>query len=122
MVMNLEEKNILGKNKLLSKNWLSYPTQKNMKKFIFLQNYCIKKRHFMKVSIIPSPIRTQNIMCKVCLKFGGKRCFSFVSDTTKVSDTTPYLEYTQPINIQDEPFFKGKSKYVLKSTWSIPWG
>ena len=43
MVMNFEEKNILGKNKLLSKYWLSYPTQKNMKKFIFLQNYCIKK-------------------------------------------------------------------------------
>ena len=41
--MNFEEKYILGKNKLLSKYWLSYPTQKNMKKFIFLQNYCIKK-------------------------------------------------------------------------------
>ena len=118
MVMNFEEKNILGKNKLLSKYLLSYPTQKNMKKLIFLQNYCIKKKsHFMKVSIIPSPIRTHYIMYKVCLKFGEKRCFSFVSDTTNVSDTTPYLEYTQPINIQNEPFFKGKSKYVLKSTW-----
>ena len=31
-----------------------------------------------------------------------------------MSDTTPYLEYTQPINIQDEPFFKGKSKCFEK--------
>ena len=46
MVMNFEEKNILGNNKLLSKYWLSYPTQKNTKKFIFLQNYSIKKMPF----------------------------------------------------------------------------
>ena len=120
--MNFEEKNILDKNKLLSKYWLSYPTQKKHEKVYFSPKLLHQKKcHFMKVSIIPSPIRTQNIMCKVCLKFWEKRCFSFVSDTTNVSDTTPYLEYTQPINIQDEPFFKGKSKYVLKSTWSIPW-
>ena len=59
-------------------------------------------------------------MFKVCLKFGEKRCFSFVSDTTNVSDTTPYLEFTQPINIQDEPFFKSKvqihfEKYMVNT-------
>ena len=104
MVMNFEEKNILGKNKLFIQILAVVSDKKNMKKFIFFQNYCIKKKcHFMKVSIIPSLIRTQNIMCKVCLKFGEKKVFSFVSDTTNMSDTTPYLEYTQPFNIQDEP-------------------
>ena len=33
-------------------------------------------------------------MCEVCLKFGEKSSFSYVSDKTNVLDTTPYLKYT----------------------------
>ena len=44
MAMNFEGKNILGKNKLLSKYWLSYPTQKTGKSLFFSKTTASKKK------------------------------------------------------------------------------
>ena len=77
MVMIFEEKKILGENKLLSQAIVT-DTKKHEKSLFFSKIYCIKKCHFLIVPIIPSTIRSQNIMSeplRAALNLGKKVFF-----------------------------------------------